>query len=173
MDLTPSDYKLLSKKFLIKNGIDPLNWESWRKTGVSDVQNQDASPNQNNENIEQPQGDSINSLLSDQQAVSIAKKLSLNNDELNDVIGKLEGIGITFDTLSKAAETFKAHGDVDSVIGGEADVMNEMANKGTGRKIALWIAAVILAMTMTGCRVQGGFSFHPRGGSGAYCPSRH
>ena len=34
MDLNPSDFKLLSKKFLIKNGIDPFNWGSWRKNEI-------------------------------------------------------------------------------------------------------------------------------------------
>jgi len=40
MDLNPSDYKLLSKNALIKQGIDPFNWNNWRKTEGSSTLNE-------------------------------------------------------------------------------------------------------------------------------------
>ena len=29
LEKNPKDYKLLSKEFLIRKGIDPFNWENW------------------------------------------------------------------------------------------------------------------------------------------------
>jgi len=51
MDLNPSDYKLLSKNALIKQGIDPFNWNNWRKTEGSSTLNEDAPSTQELINI--------------------------------------------------------------------------------------------------------------------------
>jgi hypothetical protein len=51
MDFNPSDYKLLSKNALIKQGIDPFNWNNWRKTEGSSTLNEDAPSTQELINI--------------------------------------------------------------------------------------------------------------------------
>ena len=41
LEQNPKDYKLLSKEFLLKKGIDPFNWGNWIKP---DTQNNNESP---------------------------------------------------------------------------------------------------------------------------------
>ena len=37
MDVNPKDYKILSKSYLLKNGIDPFNLDNWQKTNETQV----------------------------------------------------------------------------------------------------------------------------------------
>ena len=60
MDLNPSDFKLVSKDALKKQGIDPFNWNSWRKNEVSEdviIKTQDGT----SKTLTQAQKDQINS----------------------------------------------------------------------------------------------------------------
>ena len=104
--------------------------------------------------LDQSQDESISMLMDDPQVQSLAKKLSGNENELLDIVTKLDGLGISVETLDKAAEAHSEGGDIDSIIGGEAGgTMNEISGISGNKKLGLWIAAVILAMSMSSCSI--------------------
>ena len=110
----------------------------------------------------------VDSVINSPEVIAISKKLENNIDVLKSTVSQLKKMGIDTKVLDQAADAHLDHKNVNSIINTDTPLDEGKDVK----KIAILIAAVILALSTTSCRVQNGFSFFHPHGSGAYCPRR-